>query len=244
MHPAWGVLGFVLGSVISSFGATWALRREQGLQVMSGRSRCDHCAHELSYGETIPLASFLVLKGRCRHCASGITPFHPIAELLGGLLLTAILMLRPWPMSVAEAALAITLFVLALVDLRTLTLPNIGVALAALLSAVLGFLGNSLFENAIVALVFSLGLTGLALGLKRLRGRTMLGAGDIKLIAALSLWLGPDIFIALAVGSLLGLLQIQIAPSKPEMIAFGPAIIAGALIMGLFVRPWFTLGGL
>ena len=244
MQPVWGILGFMLGCIIASFGATWALRRELGMQSITGRSACDTCAHELGYAETVPLLSYVIQKGRCRHCRSLINTFHPIAEVLGGLLLGAVLLLRPWPQSVAEAALAITLLVLALVDLKTLTLPIAGVVVAAVLCAFLGWFSGTLFTNLIVALLVYAGLRGLAEGFRRLRGKTMLGGGDIKLIAALILWLGPDIFIALSIGSLLGLVQIKLAPARPGLIAFGPAIMAGALVMGLCIRPWFSLGAL
>jgi leader peptidase (prepilin peptidase)/N-methyltransferase len=230
--------------VISSFGATWAIRRAKGEQVLAGRSSCDQCRQVLSYAETLPLVGFMMLGGRCRYCNGSIDRFHPIAELGGGLLLGAILLLRDWPLSVVESALAITLYVLALVDLKTLTLPNIGVAVATVFCLLLGWLSHDLTVNLIIALIVGLALTGLAEGMKRIHGRTMLGGGDIKLIAALSLWLGPDICLALALGSVLGLLQVWLSPARPGLIAFGPAIIAGALIIGLCIRPWFTLGGL
>lgn len=244
MQTGWGAAGFALGTVISSFGATWAIRRARGEQVLAGRSSCDHCRHVLSYVETLPLVGFTLQGGRCRHCDGPIDRFHPAAELGGGLLLGAILLLRDDPLSVVEGALAITLYVLALVDLKTLTLPNIGVTVAAAFSLLLGWLSHDLLANLIVAIITGLALTGLAEGMKRVRGRTMLGGGDIKLIAALSLWLGPDICLALALGSVLGLCQVWLAPVRPGMIAFGPALIAGALITGLCIRPWFTLGGL
>jgi len=244
MQPVWGAAGFVLGTVISSFGATWAIRRARGEPVLAGRSHCDHCQHNLSYTETVPLAGFMLLAGRCRYCRSSIDRFHPVAEVCGSLLLGAILLLRSWPLSIVEGALAITLYVLALVDLKTLTLPNIGVSVAAFLCLLLGWLSHDLPINLVIAVIIGVALTGLAEGMKRVRGRTMLGGGDIKLITALSLWLGPDICLSLALGSVLGLLQVWLFPARPGLIAFGPAIIAGALIMGLCIRPWFTLGGL
>ncbi len=242
MQPAWGALGFVLGTVISSFGATWAIRRARNEQVLAGRSRCDHCHQVLTYAETVPLAGFALQGGRCRHCDGPIDRFHPAAELGGGFLLGATWLLRDWPLSIVGGALAITLYVLALVDLKTL--PNIGVAVAAVFCLLLGGVSHGLLVNLVIAAIIGLALTGLAKGMKRVRGRTMLGGGDIKLIAALSLWLGPDICLALALGSVLGLLQVWLFPARPGLIAFGPALIAGALVMGLCIRPWFTLGGL
>lgn len=231
----------MFGAAIGAFGATWALRRARGQQAVSGRSCCDSCAAPLTYAETIPLISYAIQKGRCRRCAGSINPFHAWSEAGGALILAAIFLLRPWPMAGLEGALAMVLWCLALVDIKTLTLPNVGVVLAAVLSFALGWFGGFLWLNLAVAIIFGLCLTAIAYILKRLRGRTMLGSGDIKLIIALSFWLGPDMAIALALGSCMGLLHIRLKPSANGVIPFGPALMIATLITGLCVRPYFSL---
>lgn len=232
----------ILGAVISSFSATWALRRDRGDQAIVGRSRCDSCAHPLSFADTAPLLSFAVLKGHCRHCHAKISPFHLLAEGIGACLLAAILAFRPWPGAAVEGALAMVLLALAIVDFRSLILPNPCVAFAALLGFCLSVMQEQVGLNVITVLISWCILTAVAFAFKHWRGRTALGGGDIKLIAALSLWLGPDISLAVALASLLGLVQIKLLPARPGLIAFGPALIAGALVIGLLVRPWFSLG--
>lgn len=138
--------------------------------------------------------------------------------------------------------MAMILLALALVDFRSFTLPNACVAFAAGLALCLSVMQEQVELNVITALISWCILTAVAFAFKHWRGRTALGGGDIKLIAALSLWLGPDITLAVALASLLGLVQIKLVPARPGLIAFGPALIAGALIIGLLVRPWFSLG--
>ncbi|MDV6331316.1 prepilin peptidase [Asticcacaulis sp. 201] len=241
MDLVFGAAGLVLGAVMASFGATWALRRAQGEQSVSGRSRCDRCAHALGYLETVPLLSYAVQHGRCRHCAAPISPFHPIAEIGGALLVASIFALRPWPLAALEGGLGITLWALLLVDIRTFTLPDVAVVLAGALSALLGALQNSLLLNLAFSILITAVLLVATLVLKNRRGHAVMGYGDLKLIAGLTLWLGPDMTLALALASTIGLIQFAVHKNRPERIAFGPALIAGTLTIGLIVRPFFSL---
>ena len=59
-----GIIGAVLGSFMNCF----AWRIAHGESVVKGRSHCAVCGHELAAGDLIPIASYLILKGRCRYC--------------------------------------------------------------------------------------------------------------------------------------------------------------------------------
>lgn len=239
------ILGLALGAATGAFGATLAIRRAQGQQAVSGRSRCDGCGRTLAFYETVPVLSYLVLRGRCRTCGNAIDRLHLWGELGGAVLPAAILALRPFPQSLIEATLAAVLWCLALVDIRTRTLPNLLVALAAAFGMGLAWLDDALWLNVVLAAAMTAIFGGLAFGLKRLRGRTMLGMGDIKLIGALALWLGADMPLALVLACVLGLLQIAVrrgrAPFRDGAIAFGPPLVAGSLVIGLIVMPQFRL---
>jgi len=234
-------LGLALGAAAGAFGATLALRRARGEQAVRGRSHCDGCGRTLGFTETVPVLSYLALHGRCMTCGDRIDPFHLWAEAGGALLVAAVLALRPFPLSLAEGLLAAILWWLALVDIRTFTLPNPLVAVTALLCALLGGLNGVLWLNLGLAVAMTVIFGGMAFGLRRLRGRTMLGTGDIKLIGALTLWLGADMPLALVAASLFGLLQIAARRGRDGAIAFGPPLMAGSLIVGLFVMPQFRL---
>jgi leader peptidase (prepilin peptidase)/N-methyltransferase len=233
-------LGLALGATTGAFGATLAIRRAEN-QPVGGRSRCDGCGRTLAFYETVPVLSFIALRGRCRTCAHPIDRIHLWGELGGALLLAAVLALRPFPQSLIEAALAAVLWILALVDMRTRTLPNLIVAMAAGFGAILAWLDEALWLNLGLAVAMTAIFGLLAFGMKRLRGRTMLGAGDVKLIGALTLWLGADVPLALIVACVLGLLQIAIRRSRDGAIAFGPPLVAGSLVVGLVVMPQFRL---
>lgn len=69
----------VLGLAVGSFLNVVALRTERGEQP-TGRSHCPHCARVLSWYELIPLASYLVLRGRCRTCRTRLSLQYPLVE--------------------------------------------------------------------------------------------------------------------------------------------------------------------
>src|SRR5690606_15118239 len=50
--------------------------------LMSPRSRCPHCGHGIQWFENVPVLSYLVLRGRCRSCHTGISPRYPLVELV------------------------------------------------------------------------------------------------------------------------------------------------------------------
>jgi len=97
----WIIL-FVFGVAIGSFLNVVALRYggENFLfdpKVIGGRSRCPACKTTLRWFELIPLVSFVIQRGRCRHCRAKISVRYPIAELLSGIIFVAV----PWRFSYA-----------------------------------------------------------------------------------------------------------------------------------------------
>src|SRR5215469_2888651 len=65
-------------------------------------SHCPHCKHPLGAIENIPVVSWLVLRGRCRHCQAPISPQYPLVELLSALACAAVV----WKYGVSWQALA------------------------------------------------------------------------------------------------------------------------------------------
>ncbi|MEK7769210.1 MAG: prepilin peptidase, partial [Pseudomonadota bacterium] len=89
------------------------------------RSTCPHCGHKISALENIPIASYLMLRGRCSQCRASISPRYPMIEALTGIISGFI----AWHFGygfVAFAALAFAwaMIVLAFIDLDTQLLPD------------------------------------------------------------------------------------------------------------------------
>ena len=75
-----GILGLFLGS----FYNVCSDRYLSGESILWPPSHCTACNAKLSPLELIPLLSWLVLRGRCRHCGAVIGWRYPLMELASG----------------------------------------------------------------------------------------------------------------------------------------------------------------
>src|SRR5438445_13349032 len=63
-----GLLGLCLGSFLN----VCIVRLPNDQSLLSPPSACPHCKHPIAWRDNIPVASWLLLKGRCRHCGAPI----------------------------------------------------------------------------------------------------------------------------------------------------------------------------
>jgi leader peptidase (prepilin peptidase) / N-methyltransferase len=77
------ILSLVLGLVIGSFLNVVVYRTEKN-KSLGGRSLCPKCKNKISWFDNIPLLSFLLLHGQCRHCKKRISVQYPLVEMLTG----------------------------------------------------------------------------------------------------------------------------------------------------------------
>ncbi len=76
----YGVCVAVLGLIFGSFLNCTAMRIVRGEDFVKGRSHCMSCGHELTAADLIPLFSWLIHRGRCRHCGDKVSARYPITE--------------------------------------------------------------------------------------------------------------------------------------------------------------------
>ena len=200
-------------------------------------SHCPQCKHALGAVENIPVLSWLVLRGRCRHCHTPISAQYPLIELLTGLASAAVL----WKFGFgwhAAAGLALTWVLIALagIDLRTqllpdqLTLPLLWLGL--LLSLVPLFVDSR--ASIIGAVIGYLSLWSVYWLFKLVTGKEGMGYGDFNLLAALGAWMGPVallpiVLLSSLVGAIVGGAFLLIrGHDRATPIPFGPFIaVAG-----------------
>src|SRR5579862_8421252 len=70
------------GAIVGSFLNVCIYRLPRRASIVWPASACPACARELSWFENIPVASYLVLAGRCRTCRAPISMRYPFVELL------------------------------------------------------------------------------------------------------------------------------------------------------------------
>ncbi|MFO8156450.1 MAG: prepilin peptidase [Pseudomonadota bacterium] len=206
-------------------------------------SHCPRCGHGLSWYENIPVVSFLLLRGRCRHCGGAIAGQYPLVEIGAALLAMAtVAVLGPGVEAVAVTALAWTLLALAVIDLREQLLPDaltLPALWAGLLLAAAGF--GPAPVDAILGAAAGYGVLWLvAHGYRVSRGRVGMGGGDLKLLAVIGAWAGwqllPLVILLAAVpAALVGLALLAGGHHRQTAIPFGPYLALGgwlALLWG------------
>ena len=73
---------FAVGGCVGSFLNVVVLRMPAGIGIARSGSRCPVCLHPIRWYDNIPIVSWLVLRGRCRDCHTGISIRYPLVELL------------------------------------------------------------------------------------------------------------------------------------------------------------------
>lgn len=85
---------FVFGTAIGSFLNVVTMRYELLGRILftrtiGGRSHCPRCMTTLRWYELLPIISFLLQRGTCRHCAYRLSWQYPLVEIITGLLTAA-----------------------------------------------------------------------------------------------------------------------------------------------------------
>lgn len=235
----WPVLLGVLGAVFGSFIAVVAIRWPAGERA-GGRSRCDACAATLRPGELVPVLSYLIQRGRCRHCGARIGRSHFIIELMGLSIGIAAGWAAPGMEGVAGAVFGWLLLALGAIDLAAFWLPNRIVAVLAAAGLASGFAGMTpAVGQRLIGGAAGFGILWLvAAGYRRLRGRVGLGGGDPKLFGAIGLWLGwralPGVLLAACVIGLAWAVAMRMRGD--QRLPLGTLLAAAAFVAWIVAR--------
>jgi leader peptidase (prepilin peptidase)/N-methyltransferase len=206
------------------------------------RSKCPHCGHTLSALDNIPVVSYIVLRGRCRHCGARISPRYPLIELATGILFAGAA--AKFGNSLETALFAgffWVLVVLTVIDLEHKLLPNrivypafvagwIGLALVALVDGE----PDRLLDAALGAVAFG----GFFFLLAFIYPAGM-GGGDVKLAFVLGTFLGylgglgitaVGMFLSFLLGGVIGgAVMLATGGGRKMQVPFGPFLAAGAV---------------
>jgi prepilin signal peptidase PulO-like enzyme (type II secretory pathway) len=249
---------FLLGVIIGSFMNVVILRHNTG-KTVGGRSACMTCRTRLGGRELIPLLSFLIQRGKCRHCATRISLQYPAVELVTGLLFAvnfyyiqsfsglSLQTFITFALTSAIFALLVAIFVY---DVRHKIIPDsfsfsaFGLSIVYALSIYVWKGGLSFGTLGVydffAGLLFYVGIYLMW----RLSSGRLIGLGDAKLLLTIgtvlglvyglsaifvSVWLGMIFVIFLVLKGFLGQTPGRIT-MKSE-IAFGPFLILGFLIV-------------
>ena len=214
---------FLFGLIFGSFLNVCIYRLPRDLSVSNPRrSACPHCRRQIAFYDNIPVVSWLVLRGRCRHCQAAISLRYLLIEVLTGVLFVACY----WHFGLTLAALkycvlAFLLLGLIFTDAETkllpdkLTLPGIAIGLVFSLLVPVNDLASQFLPGVVSMPVSSEvswrflslldSLLGAAVGASfiygagaiylRARGIEGMGFGDVKLMAMIGAFLGVKLTV-------------------------------------------------
>ena len=233
-------LAGVVGAVVGSFLNVVIHRLPRGESLVHPRSRCPACSRQIAGYDNVPIGSWLVLRGRCRHCGEPISPRYPVVELLTALAFAAVVLVRGFDDDlILELPFVAGLIALAGIDLDHKLLPNkIVYPLAAYgLIATLLVERDDLVEHVIAGTgAFAFLLVAVV---AYPRG---MGMGDVKLAGVMGLYLGasviPALLVAFLSGSLAGIVILarEGAAARKKAIPFGVFLALGGII-GVLAGP-------
>lgn len=228
------IVFFIFGTVFGSFFNVVGLRLPKKKSFTKGRSFCPTCQNKLSYYELIPIFSYIIQRGRCRHCKKKISFIYLMTELITGIVFALSYSQIGFSIELIMALLLMSMLIIIFVtDINYMLIPNkillfflpIFIVLrivepldpwhSSITGAIVGYL--------LIALIIVVSKGGM-------------GAGDMKLFGVLGIVIGLakvllTFFIASLFGAIVGgiLMAFKIIDRK-QPIPFGPYIVFGAIV--------------
>lgn len=257
------IIAGLFGLLIGSFLNVCIYRWPRDLSVVRPRSACIECEKPIAWYDNVPILSYLLLRGRCRHCGAGIHWRYPIVELITGLLFAFFIHKHGLTAEgVKDCVFGAMLIALIFTDLDTLLLPDeltlggffVGLAFAfftpvpdSILRFMLSITGSHAGPRAesVYAALFGAILPAGTIWLigflfEKFRHKEGLGFGDVKMLAMIGAFLGAGgamltIMLAGIAGSVIGLIFIK-ATGKDAgdyQLPFGSFLGAAAVFVAM-----------
>lgn len=258
------IIAFLAGLLLGSFLNVCIYRLPRDLSVVRPRSHCPHCEKTIAWYDNIPVLSYLLLGGKCRHCSQRIPLRYPIVELCTGVAFAAsFYTLHVTALALKYALLAAILIDLIATDKEERILPDeftLGGTLIGLVFSYFVPMDPSLlslflppgmgphwvsFAESAFAAAFAAGVTWLIGWMyEKVRHREGMGLGDVKMMAMVGAFLGfPGALLTLFLGSTLGAVgglgYVILTRQKDKLafeLPFGSFLGAAAIIVAIYMR--------
>lgn len=229
-----------LGSFLNVVAARVPLRRS----IVRPPSACLYCNERIAWYDNVPVLSWLLLRGRCRHCKVAIPRVYPAIEFLTAVLVAGCVLAFGVTLDALVASFfCAVLVVISAIDLKHRIIPDKIVVPAA----VMVLAAQTLLHPSPAWTLAALGASGFLLAAV-LAYPAGMGLGDVKLAILMGAMLGRVVPVALMLGMLLALIPSVYllarhgAAARKMGIPFGPFLALGS-VLGLFwgdaVLDWY-----
>lgn len=237
------VTAFIFGICIGSFLNVCIFRLPAGKSIVHPPSSCPGCGTAIKFYDNIPVLSYFILRGRCRHCHTPIAFRYALVELFGGLMAMCVYVkFGPGIEGIVYYGFIAALLVVTFIDIDHRIIPDV----ISLPGIVLGFAASFVmpslnWTDSLLGLLAGGGsLYAVAWGYELITGKEGMGGGDIKLLAMIGAFIGWQgvlltIFLGSAMGTLVGVTAMLKEKQNMKMrIPFGPFLALGAVISIFF----------
>ena len=226
-----GLAGLAFGSFLN----VCIVRLPQDGSLLRPPSSCPHCRARIAWRDNIPVLSWLLLRGRCRHCGAPISVQYPLIELLVGVMwAAAVWAWGPTLHALAGAVFGTILLGIAVTDARHYLIPDeftwgglvLGLGLA------LGGGGPELVRALVGAAAGFVLLYAIAVLGEWVFKEEAMGGGDIKMMAMVGAFVGwQGVLLTIFLGALLGsLIFVPLAlAGRKKLVPFGVFLAMGAV---------------
>lgn len=241
------IFAFLFGLTLGSFLNVCIYRIPIKKSIAFPPSGCTVCGSRIKFYDNIPILSYLILRGRCRHCGEAFSMLYPTVELVMGLLSVALLAYfnvfnHNFPIYFIFLIFIAALICISFIDLEHQIIPDVislpGILIGFILSF---FFPHVTWVSSLIGILIGGGILYLvALLFEVLMKKEGMGGGDIKLLAMIGAWLGwkAVLFVILAsslAGSILGSIMLLLAKKGLRtQIPFGPYLALGAILYIFF----------
>ena len=239
MNSVITICWFVIGLVMGSFYHVVGYRLPKNESILTPKhSYCPDCGKKLEKRDLIPVISYVLSLGKCRHCKSKISIFYPVVEVLTGLLFALCYHMFNYSYEFYIGVILSSLFIIILVsDITYYIIPDEVLIIGSILIIVLKIIFTGFIETGLS--ILSGGLMFIVMYLIMLLGNFMfkkesLGGADIKLMFISGLVLGPILSLIVIFLSSIIALPIAIVLSvvnNERMIPYGPFITIAIFIL-------------
>jgi leader peptidase (prepilin peptidase)/N-methyltransferase len=240
----------VMGLVVGSFLTVVVDRVPRGGSVVQPPSACGSCGNRLTAPDLVPIVSWLVLRGKCRHCGTAIGKEPLIIEIANASIFVAFgLKFGADPVLPAFCIMGAALVALVWIDLHEFRLPReityTAIALSSpviVIAALLNDEPERIWQGALGA-----GIALAIMGLIYVVSRGGMGDGDVRLAPLLGLHLGylnpaivpVGLFWGFLIGAVVGVIAMMVGKAgRKTALPFGPFLAAGTVI-AVFAGQWF-----
>lgn len=239
------ILTIILGLAVGSFLNVVIYRLPNNMSLAKPASHCPKCNNPIKWYDNIPVLSYIILGGKCRHCKEKISLRYPFVELLNTALWVLCLLMftnyiipsfeMNWLRFIFSCVVCSTLICIFYCDLDSMEIPEIFQGILLICGLVL-LLDNPSKENIMLKVFGFLGAGALFmlvnLIFKLIKKKDGIGFGDVELVACAGLILGGykmilALIVSCVVGGIILLIIASIKKDRNREYPFAVLLTAG-----------------